>query len=141
MSIKKWDGSLEYIAYMHHEDKGSKLINVGISDDDERKAQETNKKVQKKIKANTPQAICQRIFEYLQEETMLPQFAGVPETRMVVTQYVRILAEKDDLWAPNNYQMERYVDMVKRMCARANDKMDLYQRLKEEEYMRFFDKK
>jgi len=106
MSIKAWDGALEAISYLFHEDGDAKLVlQHNVSDETIEKARELNRRVQTKV-----QDAKQRASWRLEDDV----FEGLPKnaTQDEIAKTIILTALRRDKYVPNDYLLKAMVTKI-----------------------------
>lgn len=116
MSIKEWDGALEAISYLFHENESDDVIvaRKNISDETIEKARERNRDVQTKIEKAKERA------SWRLEEALYQQIMNDPTIRKEyvyheqrIAEELVLLALRNDKYVPNDYQLKAMVTKIR----------------------------
>lgn len=122
MSIKPWDGSIDAISYLFHEDDTDDVIvcRKNITDETIAKAKERNRDVKTKIEAAKERA------SWKLEETLYQHIMSTTPTRTNVwgehdlAKELVLLALRNDKYVPNDYQLKAMVTKLKFRLLKGN---------------------
>lgn len=143
ISIKEWDGKIDAIAYIYHEDM--QLIPTlihGFTDEEIVKAKDINSEHQATIKGGSPTKMLEQVYEKLMAKPIPPaiNYMGemVPRKRWGHEELFDAILDwykaKGD-WMPNRFQLVRYIMKLQTMFT-AND--EDWVRLKGQWYTEMF---
>jgi len=115
MSIKNWDGDIDAISYLFHEDEREEIIVLrkNISDETIAKALERNRDVQEKVEKAKERA------SWRLEETLYQQIITRPEqvqksmTEWDIAHELILLALRNDKYVPNDYLLKAMASKIK----------------------------
>jgi len=109
MSIKTWDGNIDAISYLFHEDENAEIIaRKNVSDETIVKAKERNAEVQQKIaKAKTRAS-------WTIEEELLQHYrrTGVKPTTYTIAKDIVLHALRLDKYVPNDFQLKAMASKI-----------------------------
>jgi len=104
MSIKTWDGALEAISYLFHEEPdGALMLQHNISDETVAKARELNKTIQTKVATAKERAswkIEEEIYQYLLSQPNLPR------DEYNISKQIILFALRHDKYVPNDFLLK-----------------------------------
>ena len=111
MSIKTWDGALEAISYLFHEDDSEDVIVLrhNVSDDTIQKAKELNKRVQGQVEKSKQKAswtLEQEVFEYYKSNPSLK-----PD-QLQIAHMIILSALRKDKYVPNDFLLKAMVTKI-----------------------------
>jgi len=116
MGIKHWDGSIDAISYLFHENEGDEVIiaRKNISDETITKARERNRDVAEKVLKAKERA------SWKLEDMLYQQIMADPVTRKQyvyheerIAQELVLLALRNDKYVPNDYQLKSIVTKIR----------------------------
>jgi len=113
MSIKPWDGNIDAISYLFHEDEKAEIIaRHNVTDETITKARERNREVQKKIekaKSRASWTIEEELLEnYRTRIDKELKYMSVPTIAMDIVLH----ALRHDKYVPNDYQLRAMASKI-----------------------------
>lgn len=109
MSIKAWDGALEAISYLFHEDRDAELIiRHNVSDELIDRARQLNDRVQEEVQKAKDKAsykLEQVVYDMLKDK-------GHQRDPRVVAKLILATALRTDRYLPNTYQIRSMVTKI-----------------------------
>lgn len=115
MSIKNWDGSIDAISYLFHENDGDDVIvcRKNITDETIEKARERNRDVKEKVEKAKERAAW-RLEETLYQELLKrPERARKLMTEWDIAYELILLALRNDRYVPNDYLLKAMASKIK----------------------------
>lgn len=129
ISVKEWDGKLDAIGYVYHEDQHLvPTVLHGFTAEEISQAKSINAEHQDKIKSESPMKVLEKVVERLFQagHTTYTDHYGQVKVRsrwtheeifnVIMDAYI----EKGD-WLPNRFQMERYIMKVQLMLTQDDE--------------------
>jgi len=112
MSIKSWDGDIDAVAYLFHEDpEGPLMIQHGFTDEYIAEARARNKHVQEKIEVAKERAswkLEDEVFNKL-KPSKTADGRSVPPTRDEIAKEIILTALRGNKYMPNDYLLKAMV--------------------------------
>jgi len=124
ISVKEWDGKIDAIGYVYHEDQNLvPTVLHGFTPEEISQAKEINAEHQDKIKSESPMKILEKVYEKLQArpctQTYTDHYGQIKYRKRwhheeIFNAIMDAYNEKGD-WMPNRFQMERYIMKIQQM--------------------------
>ena len=109
MSIKNWDGNIDAISYLFHEDENAEIIvRHNVSEETISKAKERNRDVQQKIEKAKSRA------SWTIEEELLQQYRrdGKIGNEFSIAKDIVLHALRHDKYVPNDFQLKAMASKI-----------------------------
>lgn len=116
MSIKSWDGSIDAISYLFHENDDDSVIvcRKNITDETIAKARERNRDVQEKVeqaKARASWKLEETLYQQITQKQILPPHGGWSE--FAIAKELVLIALRNDRYVPNDFQLKAMASKLK----------------------------
>lgn len=116
MSIKSWDGSIDAISYLFHENESDEIIvaKKNISDETIAKAKERNRDVKEKVEQAKERAswkLEETLYQQIVNKQIIPDSDGWTEPQLA--RQLVLIALRNDKYVPNDYQLKAMVTKLK----------------------------
>lgn len=139
LSIKDWDGNMNANSYMFKELKEMEplqvVLNRGYTTEKIQQFRAQSDSIKKAIADNSPQQKVAKIFELAQNERI-----DFNDTIQVVYVIWKFYMEEPGSWMPDRRQVERYTDVLCRMNAKYQEKINPQEKPMEKFFLQYASK-